>query len=312
MAFDALDAQLRQLQGDIVAKSNQGLMYGGTTKSEYDFLAKAAMDDTKGPNFYSFMAGISAGNLAQQEAQQQQYDRAQGLRDLNSQLIYRDAQARNVNAQAAGQEATNPYIPDVQRSNIGQTRANTESTLANAQGQQNINPYLAAGQQADNSYKAAMASNTVANAAGQFNINPYLAAGQQADNSYKAAMASNTVANAVGQFNINPHLAETQKAIIADKQTSGYGGLTAQQAQALAAQQKAQAPVPATGTPPPATTAAQPAPQLAPALTPQVVSTLQGVYGKLTDPTYQPSAAEIAALDVWRAAGKPVLPGAAP
>ena len=125
-------------------------------------------------------------------------------------------------------------------------------------------------------------------------------------------MASNTVANAVGQFNINPHLAETQKAIIADKQTSGYGGLTAQQAQALAAQQKAQAPVPATGTPPPATTAAQPAPQLAPALTPQVVSTLQGVYGKLTDPTYQPSAAEIAALDVWRAAGKPVLPGAAP
>ena len=280
MAFDALDAQLRQLQGDIVAKSNQGLMYGGTTKSEYDFLSKAAMDDTKGPNFYSFMAGISAGNLAQQEAQQQQYERAQGLRDLNSQLIYRDAQARNVNAQAAGQEATNPYIPDVQRSNIGQTRANTESTLANAQGQQNINPYLAAG--------------------------------QQADNSYKAAMASNTVANAVGQFNINPHLAETQKAIIADKQTSGYGGLTAQQAQALAAQQKAQAPVPATGTPPPATTAAQPAPQLAPALTPQVVSTLQGVYGKLTDPTYQPSAAEIAALDVWRAAGKPVLPGAAP
>ena len=280
MAFDALDAQLRQLQGDIVAKSNQGLMYGGTTKSEYDFLSKAAMDDTKGPNFYSFMAGISAGNLAQQEAQQQQYERAQGLRDLNSQLIYRDAQARNVNAQAAGQEATNPYIPDVQRSNIGQTRANTESTLANAQGQQNINPYLAAG--------------------------------QQADNSYKAAMASNTVANAAGQFNINPHLAETQKAIIADKQTSGYGGLTAQQAQALAAQQKAQAPVPATGTPPPATTAAQPAPQLAPALTPQVVSTLQGVYGKLTDPTYQPSAAEIAALDVWRAAGKPVLPGAAP
>ena len=280
MAFDALDAQLRQLQGDIVAKSNQGLMYGGTTKSEYDFLAKAAMDDTKGPNFYSFMAGISAGNLAQQEAQQQQYDRAQGLRDLNSQLTYRDAQTRNVNAQAAGQEATNPYIPDAQTADIG--------------------------------YRRAMTDQTAANAIGQYNINPYLAAGQQADNSYKAAMASNTVANAVGQFNINPHLAETQKAIIADKQTSGYGGLTAQQAQALAAQQKAQAPVPATGTPPPATTAAQPAPQLAPALTPQVVSTLQGVYGKLTDPTYQPSAAEIAALDVWRAAGKPVLPGAAP
>ena len=306
MAFDALDAQLRQLQGDIVAKSNQGLMYGGTTKSEYDFLSRAAMDDTKGPNFYSFMAGISAGNLAQQEAQQQQYDRAQGLRDLNSQLIYRDAQTRNVNAQAAGQEATNPYIPDAQTADIGYRRAMTDQTAANAIGQYNINPYLAAGQQADNANKAAIASNNVANAANQFLQNPYAAqrAYQDAENKRLQNEYYPQVVEATAG------LKDAQAQAAANNKQGGYAGLTAQQAQALAAQQKAPGPVtpPATGTPSPPATAAQPAPQL----TPQVVSTLQGVYGKLTDPTYQPSTAEIAALDVWRAAGKPVLPGAAP
>ncbi len=211
MAFDALDAQLRQLQGNIVSKSNQGLLYGGTTKSEYDFLSKAALDNTTGPNFYSFMAGISAGNLAQQEAQQQQYDRAKELRDLDSQLTYRDAQTRLTHANAAGQEATNPYIPDAQQADIGYKRGQTDLTAANAIQQYNANPYVADAAQADIGYKRGQTDLTAANAIQQYNANPYVADAAQADINYKRSQAELSSANAVAQQEVNPYLAYAQK-----------------------------------------------------------------------------------------------------
>ena len=197
MAFDALDAQLRQLQGSIVRDRNQGLSYGGTTRAEYDFLAKAALDNTAGPNFYSFMAGVSAGNLAQQDARQQQYDRAKELRDLNSQLTYRDAQTRLTHANAAGQEATNPFIPDAQQTDIGYKRSQIDLTAANAIQQYNANPYVADAAQADINYKRSQTELTAANAIQQRNANPYVADTAQAELDYKRSQADQmAIANA--------------------------------------------------------------------------------------------------------------------
>jgi len=62
--------------------SNQGLLFGGTTEAEFNFLSGLVANSTA-PNMASLFAGISAGNLAYQQQQQTNFDRAVRLRDQN-------------------------------------------------------------------------------------------------------------------------------------------------------------------------------------------------------------------------------------
>lgn len=124
MAFDALDSLLRDQQYAIAKRSNFDLPFGGTTEAEFDFLAKNGAVNTMAPNFLSFMAGISASNLATQANRQQQFEQFGKLREANSVIANRDSATRNNLLEGDSRELQMPYVGSLAKANAGLAEEN--------------------------------------------------------------------------------------------------------------------------------------------------------------------------------------------
>ena len=123
-SFNELDSLLSDQQYAIAKRSNFDLPFGGTTEAEFDFLAKNGALNTMAPNFLSFMAGISASNLATQANRQQQFEQFGKLREANSVIANRDSATRNNLLEGDSRELQMPYVGSLAKANAGLAEEN--------------------------------------------------------------------------------------------------------------------------------------------------------------------------------------------
>lgn len=200
MAFDALDSLLRDQQYAIAKRSNFDLPFGGTTEAEFDFLAKNGAVNTMAPNFLSFMAGISASNLATQANRQQQFEQFGKLRDMNSALDQRRAVTRNTILDGDKAEQLMPYVAPQAQANLSNTLAGVDATVENTYGQYLQNQFYPETIQSQNRSRDLQAE-------GQRLQNQYYPETIQSQNSYRNAQLEGVQADTVQQRFINDHLA---------------------------------------------------------------------------------------------------------
>lgn len=193
MAFDALDSLLRDQQYAIAKRSNFDLPFGGTTEAEFDFLAKNGAVNTMAPNFLSFMAGISATNLATQANRQQQFDQFGKLRDMNSALDQRRAVTRNTLLDGDKAEQLMPYVAPQAQANLTNTLTGIDATRENTYGQYLQNEFYPETIRSQNAYRDAQYE-------GQNLQNRYYPETIQSQNNYRDAQTGQQ------QF-VNDHLA---------------------------------------------------------------------------------------------------------
>lgn len=123
-SFNELDSLLSDQQYAIAKRGNFDLPFGGTTEAEFDFLAKNGALNTMAPNFLSFMAGVSASNLAAQADRQQQFERFGKLREANSVIANRDSATRNNLLEGDSRELQMPYVGSLAKANAGLAEEN--------------------------------------------------------------------------------------------------------------------------------------------------------------------------------------------
>lgn len=279
MAFTDLDKQLQALQAGIVQRSNDGLLFGGTTKSEYDFLTKAAQDNS-GLNFYSFMAGLQGGNLAEQERRATQFDQAQALRTQNSNIALQQSQIGRTDIQTELDQATLPYA--------------ASTAYADYQGRQ----ALADQRALENSWIPAKAQSDIAR-------NNALNDQYALENSWIPAKAQTEIArnNALAGYN-------DARAGVAEAKAAGSTQYAVPPAFAGATQPRA-------AEPPPTATSPSTAVNTTPAFPSSAVALLQQVYAKKTSaPSYQLTPQELQVYQAYQkyiqAGGQQIAFGAAP
>jgi hypothetical protein len=118
-SFNELDSLLLDNQYAIAKRGNFDLPFGGTTDAEFDFLAKNGAVNTMAPNFLSFMAGMSASNLATQANRQQQFEQFGKLREANSVIANRDSATRNNLLEGDSRELQMPYVGSLAQAQSG-------------------------------------------------------------------------------------------------------------------------------------------------------------------------------------------------
>lgn len=180
MAFDALDSLLRDQQYAIAKRSNFDLPFGGTTEAEFDFLAKNGAVNTMAPNFLSFMAGISASNLATQANRQQQFEQFGKLRDMNSALDQRRAVTRNTLLEGDKAEELMPYVAPQAQANLTNTLTGIDAARENTYGQYLQNEFYPETIRSQNAYRDAQYE-------GQILQNRYYPETIQSQNNYRDA-----------------------------------------------------------------------------------------------------------------------------
>jgi hypothetical protein len=210
MAFDALDSLLRDQQYAIAKRSNFDLPFGGTTEAEFDFLAKNGAVNTMAPNFLSFMAGISASNLATQANRQQQFEQFGKLRDMNSALDQRRAVTRNTILDGDKAEQLMPYVAPQAQANLSNTLAGIDSTRENTYGQYLQNKYYPETIQSQNNYRNAQTT-------GQTLQNEFYPQTIQSQNAYRDAQLAGVQADTAQQQFINDNLRTREDLYVRDK-----------------------------------------------------------------------------------------------
>lgn len=143
-SFNELDSLLLDNQYAIAKRGNFDLPFGGTTDAEFDFLAKNGAVNTMAPNFLSFMAGISASNLATQANRQQQFEQFGKLREANSVIANRDSATRNNLLEGDSRELAMPYVGQLAKANAGLAEENWQhQQLVNDNYQRDFNAQMA-------------------------------------------------------------------------------------------------------------------------------------------------------------------------
>ncbi|TXH71266.1 MAG: hypothetical protein E6Q83_03430 [Thiothrix sp.] len=142
-SFNELDSLLSDQQYAIAKRGNFDLPFGGTTEAEFDFLAKNGAINTMAPNFLSFMAGISASNLATQANRQQQFEQFGKLREANSVIANRDSATRNNLLEGDSRELQMPYVGNLAKANAGLAEENWQhQQLVNANYQRDFDSQM--------------------------------------------------------------------------------------------------------------------------------------------------------------------------
>mgnify|MGYP001185000432 CR=1 FL=1 len=235
MAFDALDSLLRDQQYAIAKRSNFDLPFGGTTEAEFDFLAKNGAVNTMAPNFLSFMAGISATNLATQANRQQQFEQFGKLRDMNSALDQRRAVTRNTILDGDKAEQLMPYVAPQAQANLSNTLAGIDATRENTYGQYLQNQFYPETIQSQNNYRNAQ---TV----GQGLQNDLYTETTRSQNAYRDAQLAGVQANTVQQNFVNDNLRAREDLYFKDKNSDiAYRDALAGSQQAIQSLNKAKA-----------------------------------------------------------------------
>lgn len=108
---------------------NSDLLFGGTSPEEYRFLTDV-VQNSRGPNFAAFLAGVQGYNLAQQQARQRQGEQALRTLDQLSTDRSRYAQANNTDAQTRTEEINQLTLDARNRAALESVQANTADTAA--------------------------------------------------------------------------------------------------------------------------------------------------------------------------------------